>query len=146
MRYNPLEQVCCFDNVLDITSDNATYCCGQNFLYATAEYACCNYQLIQLSPSHPTRTECCDDVGLYDPLTDICCDGIAVKQRHGDTDICCEGNAFLPTSELCCDGNVVTKSSKNATMCCGPGVSLDPEIELCCDDVVVTKRSTLTEN
>ncbi|KAM8769548.1 uncharacterized protein AB9X84_002478 [Acanthopagrus schlegelii] len=91
--------------------------CGSS-CYNPKKFRCCKKKQ---SNRCCTTGQCNAAAAVYNPETDVCCDGHVRKlrqdQRHGSPEHCCGTEVYRPLTEICCDGH--RHGREKNVHCCG---------------------------
>ncbi|KAK2894853.1 hypothetical protein Q8A67_012082 [Cirrhinus molitorella] len=137
VAYNPLNEICCNDNILTRSSTQAN-CCG-SVTYLTTTHLCCGgNKTFELKENR----SCCGNK-TFDMTTHCCCTKptLEVKPKNDtccrtETDLRCGSEPYNPHEQICCLGYLYKRTSA-LTKCCGKYVyTLSDDNVLCCNGIL----------
>eukprot|EP00117_Sycon_ciliatum_P035173 scpid78527/ scgid26720/ len=115
---------------------------------------CCSYGLAQQPPQVRyvpvpyARTAYCANGEQYDPMDQICCQGV-VQQLTGPphVSVCCNGDVINNLTEKCCRGHERARADQaccgpeaydlfSGELCCGSRYIYEPGFDICCHGYV----------
>ncbi|CAK6963408.1 uncharacterized protein si:ch211-195m9.3 isoform X3 [Scomber scombrus] len=125
--YNPHTHMCC-DGCVSDGSPWIDQCCGEApYGLAQRGVLCCNNTLYK---GREDGEECSETGFPYNPAKGtICC-----SQFHGTPgQHCCGSNVYQPDTEICCDGHRHLNREKTNLTCCGIKAYdiKDPQVKCC---------------
>nr|XP_006823606.1 PREDICTED: uncharacterized protein LOC102810035 [Saccoglossus kowalevskii] len=164
--YSSETHMCCNKKIIRIRNGRA-HCCAST-VYNPPREACCNGQVvIGHNKENVSNDETCQDLSqrtvaslperldlpcgndTYDPLHELCCDGVPHYMDAGDTErvSCCGRQTFRPETDLCCNGVVFLGSDEldiTNRRCCGIQTILvyNSKLQMCCDEQIYNKHSS----
>jgi len=134
--YNTRHSFCCNGKVGKLETN---FCCANYTLGIKGKQVCCNGILKDLAVPDSKITECCNGIP-YDPISQICCEGVLLDQDGSSGKMqCCGSVAYDENFYVCCEEKSLWEKEVEGSECCGQFPFFPDNGLFCCNGETQSK-------